>query len=263
MPDQKKWLTAGELAKLKTNPPECADKLRQIVKDVATHPGEFVLVVERHEEMHGCPGIIAPRHIPDEFYHLEEDYMLGVLDKDGQVKLSKDLFSMAFPTGWYAQWDSPRSRDKARAYEDNLIAGTRVFSLLQLDQPCKSRERSVFDLLKPRLALEIVVGDEAVEEWFALKRVENPADDAFFERYRKQYALLFRTLCEAVGKPNRAMRLERAEASKKEIAQLSKAFLEELGVDIAQKIKRAEELGMSGRKEVEFWKGVLKELNKK
>jgi hypothetical protein len=190
------WLTPAGLKKLKTNPPECADKLRKLVKDATQHSGEFVLVIERYREISGCLGILAPRHIPDHFFVAKENFLLGVLKKNGRARVHKNLFSMIFPTGYYAQGFGDRLCSEAWACEGNLVAGTRVLSLLQLDRPTKGNERFSYDSLAPKLALEIMLGDRAVEEWFALSKV---AKDPFVERARQQRKILFENLARAFG----------------------------------------------------------------
>ncbi len=135
---------------------------RDLEARVGQHVGEFVLMIAKEENFHGCAGLgYRPK---DEDYVLDEHFYLGIL-KDGALVLNLADDKCELPTGNHVRcWDS--WRENVKLAEGNLNSGWPHDFGLNLNKQLKRRNPMACFQKEPDLVLEMKIGDAEVKEWF-------------------------------------------------------------------------------------------------
>ena len=174
-------------------PNEEVEKIyRELEAKIAAHVGEFILLVGRSYEFHGCTGFgYKPR--PRE-YVLEEYICLGILNGPKLLFNFKDS-QCEIPTSKYAR---PWRQEEVRVEDGNIknhcigVLGL-YWSILELGKLAKIKNNYGIDLdlefmalpQPENLKLEIKIGDVEVDAWF---------------KEHKRHEKTYQKLCKALGR---------------------------------------------------------------
>ncbi len=203
------------------------EHLQKLCEDVRDHVGQYLLAVERSEEFQGCS--MGQRSPSSEHYVLKTHFSLGVLASEKIIADPTLMFASFDTTGHMHVTATHRDKMPPEQQNRNLCVGYfGAISLIFINQPmiCKNGWNAAHD----PLALEIIAGDDAVEQWFR-------------ERRNSMFASTFDAMSFVLGRLNKSMgeRLEKAREA--EIAKLRNS-LEGHEEAIKAILGRACELGL-------------------
>jgi seryl-tRNA synthetase len=157
---------------------------RDLEARIGQHVGEFVLMITKEENVHGCTGFgYKPKNLD---YVLDEHLYLGVL-KDGLLVLDPANGKCELPTG-----NSVRCRQYAWSKNMELVEGNLTSHWLNddfglsLNKPLKRRNPMACLRAEADLKLEIKIGDVEVRAWF--------------ERRREHYLVDFKNASQLLGR---------------------------------------------------------------
>lgn len=150
---------------------------------IQQHVGEFVLMIVKEENFHGCTGFgYEPK---DRDYVLDEHLYLGVL-KVGTLVLNPADEECELPTDNHVQcWDA--WRENTELVEGNLASHWLRDFGLNLDKPLKRRNPVARFQKEPDLELELKIGDTEVKAWF--------------EEQRGHHLVVFQKAAQLLGRP--------------------------------------------------------------
>ncbi len=207
--------------------PETENIYRELEAKIAKHDGEFILLVGRSYEFHGCTGF---GHTPQPHeYVLETNICLGILNGKEIIFNFEDHPNCEIPTSKYARpWGGVREEMKVEKenIKDSTIGVLGLYwSILELGKPAKivtQFGRSIdppvdsmeaFNGWRPEQnpKLEIKIGDVEVDAWFKANK-----------RYEKTYGKMQKAL-ERIAQETPEIK-ERQEQIIKEISELTKRY---------------------------------------
>lgn len=146
------------------------EKIKAVYRDLETqigqHVGEFILMIAKEENFHGCTGFgYEPK---DRDYVLDEHLYLGVL-KDGSLVLNPADDKCELLTGNHVRcWDV--WRENVELVEGNLASHWRYDFGLNLNKQLKCRNPMARFQKEVDLELEVKIGDVEVKAWFEKQR---------------------------------------------------------------------------------------------
>lgn len=170
---------------------------RKLETRIEQYVGEFILVIVKEENFHGCAGFgYEPR---DSDYVVDEFFYLGVL-KDGSLILNPADEKCEIPTDNHIRsWDA--WGECSELVEGNIPSHRFKNLGLNLNKPLKPRNPLARFQNEPDLMLEVMVGDAEVKAWFEKRPVKRS-----LIAFQKMAKLLGRPIVES---PELAMELQK------------------------------------------------------
>ena len=183
---------------------------RNLEERIRQHVGEFILMIVKEENFHGCTGFgYKPK---DEDYVLDEDLYLGILT-DGTLILNPADNKCEIPVGGkHVRCRDAWRNEKVELVERNIISNWFHDFGLSLNKPIKRRNPMARFREGLDLELEMKIGDVEVEAWF--------------EKQGGHYLVIFQKASRLLGRkikrsPQLAVELQRRyEAGAKRLAEL-------------------------------------------
>lgn len=156
---------------------------RDLEVRIQQHTGEFILMIVKEENFHGCTGFgYKPK---DRDYVLDEHFYLGVL-KVGTLVLNPADEKCELPTDNNVRcWDV--QGENATLVEVNLASSWFRDFGLNLDKPLRRRNPMARFQKEPDLELELKIGDIEVKAWF--------------EKQRGHHLVVFHKAAQLLGRP--------------------------------------------------------------
>ncbi len=134
---------------------------RLIDERVKLHNGEFVLMIERSESLHGCFGMGATATNDD--YHVDTYFYLGLIDGTG-LEIDPPNGNCSIPTKGVVSLGKFRDGVELSTQK---ISSTYLRDFAFLNQTLEPRNPMYRFRKEEFKVLELIIGDAEVKEWFS------------------------------------------------------------------------------------------------